>query len=67
MFKLSKVKGGNVAYIEKMKKIKGRGTPAVRKIDNQEVISVDMDLNNIKGSGIKKSYTKSIKPLVFKM
>jgi len=69
MFKLSKVKGGNVAYMKKLSNItKGRGTPAVKKLPEQEINEQDENEynNTLKGKGVSK-YKKSIKPLQFKI
>ena len=73
MFKLSKVKGGRGGYIQKVNKLMGKGTPAVKKIDENELNLFEEEnnfeeKNKFKGSGTQtKKYKKSIKPLVFKM
>lgn len=69
MFKLSKVKGGNVAYMKKLSNItkSGKGTPAVKKLPEQEINKIENEYNNtLKGKGVSK-YKKSIKPLQFKI
>lgn len=67
MFKrqFSKVKGGKIKMISHLNKsLKGRGTPAVKKLDVEEVNEIDSKyLKEGRGMG----YKKSIKPLQFKM
>ena len=73
MFKLTKVKGGNVAYMKKMSSMtkKGSGTPAIKKLPEQDILDQDEILVNYqnetrKGKGVSK-YKKSIRPLQFKL
>lgn len=67
MFKISKVKGGRIGLINNLnKKLKGRGTPAVKKINVEELEQIDEEYNkNLKGEGVRK-IKKSIKPLQFR-
>ena len=70
-FKLSKVKGGKVNLyneLNKIKKINGKGTPALKKLDESELNEIEADrgeLNETRGRG-KRPVAKSIKPLQFK-
>lgn len=66
-FKLSKVKGGKVSLfkeINKLNKMTGRGTPAVKELTTSEISEIERD--ELKGKGISRRLNKSIKPLQFK-
>ncbi len=66
--KISKVKGGKVGMHNMLyKKMMGKGTPAVKKMDENELKEFDNNLKMQLGQGVKKQINKSIKPLQFKL
>lgn len=60
--KMSKLKGGKIGLKQKLYNLKGKGTPAVKKSDEEEIKM--MDNLSLNGKGLVK---KNIKPLQFKL
>lgn len=61
--KMSKLKGGKIGLKQKLYNLKsGKGTPAIKKLDEEEIKM--MDNLSLGGKGLVK---KNIKPLQFKL
>jgi len=71
MFKITKVKGGRIKLLKMLnKKIRGKGTPAVKK--NYEIDEFDKEFKNMRfpekqSNPVAKRSNRSIKPLLFKL